>query len=112
MGKFCCSGKVAAEGENLSTSYEKVNRKCHDVLFLVLFAVFWIGMLAIAGAGLANGDPERLIYATDYIGDTCGSGALKDKPLVYYPRMNKDLLDATSAGTPAVDAKLYGICVV
>jgi choline transporter-like protein 2/4/5 len=109
---FCCSNKVGADdGVAHSTSYEKVNRKCHDVLFLVIFVAFWLGMFAIAGAGVSAGDPERLIFASDFQGQTCGAKAYKDKPLVYYPRMNQDLIEASQRGTSPVDTKLYGICV-
>jgi choline transporter-like protein 2/4/5 len=68
-------------------------------------------MFVIAGAGVASGNPERLIYGTDYLGNVCGSDTMKDKPLVYYPRMNKDLLDAASKGTSVLDTNMYGICV-
>lgn len=35
------------------------DRKCRDLLFLILFAVFWVGMLAIGGVGIALGEPAR-----------------------------------------------------
>ena len=51
-------------------------RKCTDILFLVLFFVFWVGMFYVAGMGVTYGDPAKLINPTDYRGGTCGS--LKD----------------------------------
>lgn len=68
-GAFCCS----REEDPKPIKYEE-NRKCTDVLFLLLFAGFWIGFIAVASVGFANGDPDRLLYGTDYLGFVCGKG--------------------------------------
>ncbi|EFA82487.1 solute carrier family 44 protein member 2 [Heterostelium album PN500] len=47
-------------------------RKCHDCLFLILFLAFWAGMAVVAHYGIKEGDPKRLLYGTDYEGNTCG----------------------------------------
>jgi hypothetical protein len=39
-----------------------VKRKCRDILFLILFIAFWIGMIIIAINGIKQGDPKRLMY--------------------------------------------------
>ncbi|GAQ83028.1 hypothetical protein KFL_001330110 [Klebsormidium nitens] len=49
------------------------DRKCRDVLFLILFVLFWIGMLIVAGSAFAKGDPRRLVYGLDYRGNLCGA---------------------------------------
>ena len=41
------------------------DRECRDIIWLLLFIVFWAGMLIIAGFAFANGEPKRLIYGTD-----------------------------------------------
>ena len=61
------------------------NRGCTDVLFLILFYGFWIGMFVVAGFGIRNGEPERLHYGYDFNGFTCGVGAMSKRPYVYYP---------------------------
>ena len=69
-------------------------RKCRDVCCLALFAVFWLGMMVICSVALNTGDPYRLLYGSDYEGEACGGTSRENTPFVYYPRMNKDLLDA------------------
>ena len=46
-------------------------RRCTDVLFLLAFIAFWVGMLAIGGYGFSKGDPALLIMGTDYEGVLC-----------------------------------------
>ena len=46
-------------------------RRCRDVLFLVAFAAFWVGMLVVGGLGFARGDPRVLLFGADYRGDLC-----------------------------------------
>jgi len=41
-----------------------VKRRCRDVHCVLIFVVYWLGMLAIAGVSLVYGDPLRLVYAT------------------------------------------------
>ena len=48
-------------------------RKCTDVLFLILLIAFWVGMFIVAAVGFLNGDPAKLLMATDYAGNSCGS---------------------------------------
>ena len=38
------------------------DRGCTDIIFLILFIAFWIGMWAVAVASLNIGDPRRLLY--------------------------------------------------
>ena len=46
-------------------------RRCRDVLFLVVFVAFWVGMLVVGGMGFAEGDPKVLLFGADYRGDLC-----------------------------------------
>jgi hypothetical protein len=36
------------------------NRKCRDVIFLILFLAFWVGMIVVAVTAFNNGDWTRL----------------------------------------------------
>lgn len=99
-------------------------RKCTDVLCLLLFVGFWIGMIIIAGIGYKNGQPKRLIYGTDWHGRTCGVKAaatasipaydFTDYPYLIYPRVTEDLLALETSDASLSDVslkKFFGVCV-
>jgi choline transporter-like protein 2/4/5 len=67
------------------------NWKCTDVLFLIVFALMWVGLLVIFFVSFVNGDLAALEYGTDYLGNRCGTGNLTDRPVVWYPRISEDL---------------------
>ena len=48
------------------------DRRCRDLIFLVLFGAFWVGMVAVGAVGFTKGDPRILVFGTDYRGDVCG----------------------------------------
>ncbi|CAN6487232.1 unnamed protein product [Victoria cruziana] len=48
------------------------NRKCRDVVFLIIFIAFWIGMIVNSSFGLNQGNPLRLVFGLDYKGNICG----------------------------------------
>lgn len=48
------------------------NRQCTDILFLILFFAFWIGMFVVAGFAVDQGDIGRLLYPRDSFGNICG----------------------------------------
>lgn len=50
----------------------KHNRKCRDVVFLVIFIAFWVAMIVNSSFGFNQGNPLRLIYGLDYKGNVCG----------------------------------------
>lgn len=56
-----------------SNRIESDERHCKDLLFLLLFLIFWAGMIYVAAVGFVNGEPERLIYGLDSHGYTCGT---------------------------------------
>ena len=95
------------EGESFELAKD---RACTDILCLVIFALFWVMMFAIAGSpartkriccsvlalihlldlcftgfGIAMGQPDRLVSGYDFNGNVCGSGQMADRPFVYYP---------------------------
>jgi len=108
--KVCCEtlGRtIAAKGLMTGEGEAKGKRphrggKCTDCLCSVGFGVFWVGMVAISAIALKTGDARRLIFATDYLGNTCGvcqDGYKSCGRNIHYPRASLD------------GALLYGICV-
>ena len=51
---------------------ERARRKCTDVIFLILFGIFWVAMFVCFSLGLAYGDLNALLYPRDYVGEYCG----------------------------------------
>ncbi|KAK9089292.1 hypothetical protein Scep_028374 [Stephania cephalantha] len=49
------------------------NRKCRDVVFLIVFIAFWVAMIVNSSFGFNQGNPLRLTYGVDYKGNVCGS---------------------------------------
>jgi hypothetical protein len=48
------------------------DRKCRDVLFLLLFIAMWAGMILVMGIALSKGDPARIVLPMDGQGNLCG----------------------------------------
>jgi hypothetical protein len=74
--------------EGLKEEYkgpQHVARGCTDVLFLLLFILFWAGMAIIAGFSLQNGRPLLITNGYDYEGNICGVGAMADYSFNYFP---------------------------
>ena len=65
---MCCG-----RDKTLINTYEE-SRSCTDIIFLLIFIAFWIAFFVIGGIGFSNGDPDRLLYGTDYLGLVCGKG--------------------------------------
>ena len=84
----CCPPKEASTGPKPLS-----DRRCTDILCLLVFALFWGGLVAIFTVVWSTGDTMSLFYDADYLGDRCGVGALKNRTKAYYPRMADDLLE-------------------
>ncbi|KAJ3074662.1 hypothetical protein HDU98_010658 [Podochytrium sp. JEL0797] len=93
--------RVAAAQKRMSKGLEKPDyatkpmginnkRKCHDVIFLVLFLVFWCGMWIVANTAIKYGNPAWLLLPIDYHGNRCGTDVtfngvnLLNLPYLYY----------------------------
>jgi choline transporter-like protein 2/4/5 len=91
------------------------SRGCTDVLFLLLFLAMWLGMFIVAGVAVANGTPQKLVYATDWHKDTCGVGTNEDKKYIYYPLIGEPITASASVGEDGIKTQqmkqLLGICV-
>lgn len=75
-----CGGGVAPEDQG----FKGINkdRKCTDLLCLLIFSVFCLAGVGIGIVGITNGQPESLVYGKDDNGNICGStngGAEKKK---------------------------------
>ena len=57
------------------------NRKCTDVIFLLAYFMFMIGMGVVGVLGFSNGNPSALLFGTDYEGKMCSA----DYPARYFP---------------------------
>ncbi|XP_057539519.1 choline transporter protein 1-like isoform X1 [Amaranthus tricolor] len=62
----------SSDGGQLGGGVIKQNRKCRDVVFLVTFVAFWIGMIVNSSFGFNKGNPLRLNHGLDYKGNLCG----------------------------------------
>ena len=85
---LCCGPKEEKTGPKPLS-----DRRCTDILILILFALFWGGLVAIFTVVWSTGDTMSLFYDADYLGNRCGVGALKNRTKAYYPRMADDLLE-------------------
>ncbi len=53
----------------------KQERGCTDLLFLIIYILFWLLMIAIGIIGFVYGNPARLTYGYDFNGNVCGQGS-------------------------------------
>ncbi|KAJ7992695.1 hypothetical protein DPEC_G00281350 [Dallia pectoralis] len=62
------------------------NRGCTDIVCCILFVIFILGYLAVGILAWSQGDPRKVIYATDSRGQFCGQAGtpLETKPLLFY----------------------------
>ena len=123
----CCTPKSWPENPNAPWN----KGKCKDIYCIVIFVLFWLAAFAVAGVGFTLGSWRRVIYATDFAGQTCGTnddatcprGAecpenLLQRTNIAYPRLGADVLISMAMGFDTTDIqgsiknlKLYGICL-
>ncbi|KAG8469178.1 hypothetical protein KFE25_007696 [Diacronema lutheri] len=129
------STDVAATPKKADNAFDALNpgkaRRCTDVLCLLLFFVFWAGMIWIVAVGFSTGDPDRLIYGLDYKFDQCnrdnsaaarGLASLDAKisndegtverqiKLGGKDLTSRDLFYAIGAGPPRFQSSYVGVC--
>ncbi|KAG1675670.1 hypothetical protein FOA52_002379 [Chlamydomonas sp. UWO 241] len=63
----CCDDDMANENPGVVQK-----RRCRDVLCVIVFFVWWAGMIVIAGFAYREGDSDRLVYGVDSYGLVCG----------------------------------------
>ncbi|XP_063021741.1 choline transporter-like protein 3 isoform X1 [Melospiza melodia melodia] len=68
-------GRRQDSGDSVSELPEwrpAVYRKCTDILWLLLFCLFWAGLVFISGYAVVAGAAERLVLGYDSFGNICG----------------------------------------
>mmetsp|Transcript_22525 Transcript_22525/g.76592 ORF Transcript_22525/g.76592 Transcript_22525/m.76592 type:complete len:700 (-) Transcript_22525:204-2303(-) len=111
----CCGGNKLNPEEAAQDieKYKKMehHNRCTDILFLLLFVAFWLGMIVIGSVAFSEGDPDLLKYGIDQNGNLCGAkrgfnGTSNDftsqKPVMYY-----DITQYSSAAVLGIN----GLCV-
>ncbi|XP_042322086.1 choline transporter-like protein 3 isoform X2 [Sceloporus undulatus] len=63
-------------------------RKCTDPVWLIIFFLFWSGLMFITGYAVTAGAAERLIFGYDSYGNVCGR---KNSPVVGAPLSGQDM---------------------
>nr|DAD22915.1 TPA_asm: hypothetical protein HUJ06_024378 [Nelumbo nucifera] len=62
----------SSDGQSEVGGIIKHNRKCRDMVALIFFIGFWIGMIVNISFAYNRGNPLRLTYGLDYKGNVCG----------------------------------------
>ncbi|XP_062973734.1 choline transporter-like protein 3 [Elgaria multicarinata webbii] len=65
-----------------------IYRKCTDTLWLIIFFVFWAGLMFITGYAIMAGAAERLIFGYDSYGNVCGR---QNTPVAGAPLSGQDM---------------------
>ena len=64
--------QAAADKVELGGTGMVAERKCRDILFLLLFIGFLVGMVVIGVMAFQKGDYAELMYGSDSYGNVCG----------------------------------------
>ncbi|KAL6535704.1 Choline transporter protein 1, partial [Orobanche hederae] len=73
IGKYPSSSDVnGGMGNGNNGDIIKHNRKCRDMVFLVIFIAFWVAMIVNSSFAFNQGNPLRLNFGLDYRGNVCG----------------------------------------
>ena len=87
-------------------------RGCTDILCLLIYGIFMLGMMYLFYLGCTVGDPYVVVYGKDYLGNRCGRGNFTDRPKVIFPRIGEDVLEQAAIATTAPwKLVFYGLCV-
>nr|XP_030135059.3 choline transporter-like protein 3 isoform X3 [Taeniopygia guttata] len=68
-------GRRQSSGDGVSEVREwrpAIYRKCTDTFWLLLFCLFWAGLMFISGYAVVAGAAERLVLGYDSFGNICG----------------------------------------
>ncbi|XP_039591249.1 choline transporter-like protein 3 isoform X1 [Polypterus senegalus] len=70
----CCGSSETARDQTfgIRTWRPLIYRRCTDLPWLILWFLFWTGMMFIAGYSITAGSAERLIFGHDSFGNVCG----------------------------------------
>ncbi|KAE8610501.1 hypothetical protein XENTR_v10012150 [Xenopus tropicalis] len=84
----CCGEYQVSEVSRQRQWRPLIYRKCTDIPWLVLFFVFWSGLVFIAGYALVAGAAERLVFGYDSYGNVCGR---RNSPIPNAPFSGQDM---------------------
>ncbi|KAM6079767.1 choline transporter-like protein 3 isoform 2-T2 [Theristicus caerulescens] len=112
-------GRPQDSGESVSELREwrpVVYRKCTDTLWLLLFFLFWAGLMFITGYAVMAGAAERLVLGYDSFGNTCGrrNTPVKGAPLSGQDMTNKKyvfFLNSCSLEMQSLKISSVSLCV-
>lgn len=82
-------------------------RACTDIICLIGFLGFIYVWAMVAMVGFANGDIDKIIYPTNSMGEICGKGAKKDRPLLLF----FDIVQCLSVASLATGCSTPQVCV-
>ncbi|CAE8622772.1 unnamed protein product [Polarella glacialis] len=72
--------KFVKGGQNDISAGPIQQRRCTDILCLVIFLVHWLGFMAVTFAGVKDGDPRKLYKPRDFMGGYCGINDFEGQP--------------------------------
>jgi len=108
----CCGGSSSTADAPTPHTFFFKKRGCTDLCCLIFFLAFWVGIIYIAYLAMTVGDMYAVFYGSDYLGNRCGVGTMSDKPKVYYPRIDQDIIaQAAIATTMPWRLAFYGLCM-
>lgn len=91
MGCCCGDGGDGGRGGNnvkLNQWEPLKKRSCTDVVPLIVFCAFFVGMVIITSYSVISGAADRLIYGFDSYGNICNK---LNKPLINHTKSGRDL---------------------
>ena len=60
--KCCCKKNNVEPITGFQPKVAEGPRKCTDCICIILFLVFWVGMIVCAVIGVRNGDPSKYFF--------------------------------------------------
>ncbi|XP_075567348.1 choline transporter-like protein 3 [Pelecanus crispus] len=112
-------GRQQDSGDSISALREwrpVTYRKCTDALWLLLFFLFWAGLMFITGYAVMAGAAERLVLGYDSFGNICGrkNTPVKEAPLSGQDMTNKKyvfFLNSCSLEMQSLKISSVSLCV-
>ena len=93
VGEVDPTSHMARDGAGISSSttmakstmmfkWKAEDHSCTDVPCCVVFGLWWLAMIVVAGMAMNSGNPTSLLHGVDYTGNTCGSGRVRNKKML------------------------------
>uniref|UniRef100_A0A8C6VAM6 Choline transporter-like protein n=1 Tax=Naja naja TaxID=35670 RepID=A0A8C6VAM6_NAJNA len=115
----CYRGEYSVSEDRFSESRKwrpLIHRKCTDKFWLIIFFLFWAGLMFITGYAITAGATERLIFGYDSYGNVCGR---RNTPVLGAPLSGQDMrnkkfvfyLNSCGLKTKNLNIKSTALCV-